>query len=74
MESVRPLLVRVAVGLPGYPDLSPLDFLTDLVLSNHGGRQLEFSRPPIDVLQEIRRMHPEVLDSGMQIFVVSTKP
>lgn len=41
------------------------------VLSNHGGRQLEFSRPPIDVLQEIRRKNPEVLESGMQIFVVS---
>lgn len=63
-ESVRLLPFLLEVICCNY--VSPLT----AVLSNHGGRQLEFSRPPIDVLQEIRRKHPEVLDSGMQIFVV----
>ncbi|KAL7408904.1 FMN-dependent dehydrogenase-domain-containing protein [Mrakia frigida] len=39
-----------------------------IVLSNHGGRQLEYSRPPIDVLQEIRRLHPEILTST-EVFI-----
>lgn len=39
-----------------------------IVLSNHGGRQLDGARPPIDVLQEIRRERPELLKE-MEIYV-----
>lgn len=37
-------------------------------IQNHGGRQLEYSRPPIDVLQEIRRVRPDVLTST-EVFI-----
>ncbi|KAJ9097248.1 hypothetical protein QFC21_004917 [Naganishia friedmannii] len=39
-----------------------------IVLSNHGGRQLDGARPPIDVLQEIRRERPELLKE-MEVYV-----
>lgn len=39
-----------------------------IVLSNHGGRQLDGSRPPIEVLQEIRKLRPELL-TQMEVFV-----
>ncbi|KAG9315419.1 FMN-dependent dehydrogenase-domain-containing protein [Chiua virens] len=31
-----------------------------IVLSNHGGRQLEYSLPPLEVLYKLRQEHPEV--------------
>ncbi len=33
-----------------------------IVLSNHGGRQLDYSRAPMDVLWDLRQKHPEVFD------------
>ncbi len=39
-----------------------------IVLSNHGGRQLDGARPPIQVLQEIRNERPDLLDK-MEVFV-----
>lgn len=39
-----------------------------IVLSNHGGRQLDGARPPIEVLQEIRKERPDLCDK-MEIFV-----
>lgn len=39
-----------------------------IVLSNHGGRQLDGARPPIDVLQEIRRERPDLLND-MEVYV-----
>lgn len=33
-----------------------------ILLSNHGGRQLEYSLPPIEVLYRIRRQRPDVFD------------
>jgi L-lactate dehydrogenase (cytochrome) len=39
-----------------------------IVLSNHGGRQLDGARPPIDVLQEIRRERPDLL-KDMEVYV-----
>ncbi|KAJ9102630.1 hypothetical protein QFC19_004739 [Naganishia cerealis] len=39
-----------------------------IVLSNHGGRQLDGARPPIDVLQEIRRERPDLLKE-MEVYV-----
>ena len=69
MESVSPCAYNLS-RLTSSLLTGRLHFFCLSVLSNHGGRQLEFSRPPIDVLQEIRRLHPEVLDSGgMQVFV-----
>ncbi|OCH90591.1 hypothetical protein OBBRIDRAFT_754729 [Obba rivulosa] len=44
-----------------------------IVVSNHGGRQLEFSLPPIEVLYKIRKQRPDVfgklevyLDGGVR--------
>ncbi|KAF9452641.1 cytochrome b2 [Macrolepiota fuliginosa MF-IS2] len=31
-----------------------------ILLSNHGGRQLEYSMPPLEVLYKLRQQHPEV--------------
>ncbi|KAI9566623.1 hypothetical protein HD554DRAFT_2220985 [Boletus coccyginus] len=33
-----------------------------IVLSNHGGRQLEYSLPPLEVLYKLRKEHPEVFE------------
>ncbi|KAJ6554423.1 FMN-dependent dehydrogenase-domain-containing protein [Mycena capillaripes] len=33
-----------------------------ILLSNHGGRQLEYSLPPIEVLYKLRKQRPDVFD------------
>ncbi|KAJ7446514.1 FMN-dependent dehydrogenase-domain-containing protein [Mycena galericulata] len=33
-----------------------------ILLSNHGGRQLEYSLPPLEVLYKLRKQRPEVFD------------
>ncbi|EJU06455.1 hypothetical protein DACRYDRAFT_19605 [Dacryopinax primogenitus] len=33
-----------------------------VLLSNHGGRQLDYARAPIDVLYEVRKCRPDILD------------
>lgn len=41
-----------------------------VVLSNHGGRQLDFSRPPLEVLAEARQMLKEKgLENDIEIYV-----
>lgn len=41
-----------------------------VVLSNHGGRQLDFSRPPLEVLVEARQMLKEKnLQDDIEIYV-----
>ncbi|CAG7849226.1 Cytochrome b2, mitochondrial; AltName: Full=L-lactate dehydrogenase [Cytochrome]; AltName: Full=L-lactate ferricytochrome C oxidoreductase; Short=L-LCR; Flags: Precursor [Serendipita indica DSM 11827] len=41
-----------------------------IVLSNHGGRQLDFSPAPITVLQELRERRPDLLDDkNFHVFV-----
>ncbi|KAG9041595.1 Cytochrome b2, mitochondrial precursor, partial [Tulasnella sp. UAMH 9824] len=35
-----------------------------VVLSNHGGRSLDFSPPPIDVLYELRQKRPDLLNNS----------
>lgn len=41
-----------------------------VVLSNHGGRQLDFSRPPLEVLVEARRMLKEKgLENDIEIYL-----
>lgn len=35
-----------------------------VVLSNHGGRSLDFSPPPIDILYELRQKRPDLLSSS----------
>ncbi|KZT55325.1 hypothetical protein CALCODRAFT_455628 [Calocera cornea HHB12733] len=35
-----------------------------VVLSNHGGRQLDYARAPIDVLYELRQRRPDILDEN----------
>ncbi|KAK7465686.1 hypothetical protein VKT23_005658 [Stygiomarasmius scandens] len=33
-----------------------------ILISNHGGRQLEYSMPPLEILYRLRRQHPEVFE------------
>ncbi|QRV75975.1 FMN-dependent alpha-hydroxy acid dehydrogenase [Ceratobasidium sp. AG-Ba] len=41
-----------------------------IVLSNHGGRELDFSPPPIDVLYELRQKRPDIFEDGkMEVFI-----
>ena len=41
-----------------------------VVLSNHGGRQLDFSRPPLEVLSEAKQMLKERgLDNKIEIYI-----
>lgn len=41
-----------------------------VVLSNHGGRQLDFSRPPLEVLAEARAMLKEKnLEDSIEIYI-----
>lgn len=41
-----------------------------IVLSNHGGRQLDFSPAPITILQELRQRKPDLLDDkNFHVFV-----
>ncbi|KAG8727072.1 Cytochrome b2, mitochondrial precursor, partial [Ceratobasidium sp. 428] len=41
-----------------------------IVLSNHGGRELDFSPPPIDVLYELRQKRPDIFQDGqMEVFI-----
>jgi L-lactate dehydrogenase (cytochrome) len=39
-----------------------------VILSNHGGRSLDFSPPPIDVLYELRQTKPELL-SEVEVWI-----
>lgn len=39
-----------------------------IVLSNHGGRQLDFARPPMDLLFDLRQRHPLVFDK-LDVFI-----
>ncbi|KAF8167968.1 FMN-dependent dehydrogenase-domain-containing protein [Crassisporium funariophilum] len=39
-----------------------------ILLSNHGGRQLEFSLPPLEVLYSIRRQRPDVFEK-MEVYI-----
>lgn len=41
-----------------------------VVLSNHGGRQLDFSRPPIEVLAEVMpQLRQQNLDKNIEIYI-----
>ncbi|CAE6497016.1 unnamed protein product [Rhizoctonia solani] len=41
-----------------------------IVLSNHGGRELDFSPAPIDVLYELRQKRPDIFKDGrMEVFI-----
>ncbi|KAH0838416.1 FMN-dependent dehydrogenase-domain-containing protein [Lanmaoa asiatica] len=35
-----------------------------IVLSNHGGRQLEYSLPPLEILYKLRKEHPESISTA----------
>ncbi|CCL99735.1 uncharacterized protein FIBRA_01757 [Fibroporia radiculosa] len=39
-----------------------------ILLSNHGGRQLEYSLPPIEVLYKIRQQRPDVFDK-LEVYI-----
>ncbi|KAL1756152.1 FMN-dependent dehydrogenase-domain-containing protein [Schizophyllum commune] len=39
-----------------------------ILISNHGGRQLDYSLPPIEVLYRLRKHHPEVFGK-MEIYI-----
>ncbi|KAF8679869.1 FMN-dependent dehydrogenase [Rhizoctonia solani] len=41
-----------------------------IVLSNHGGRELDFSPAPIDILHELRQKRPDIFKDGrMEVFI-----
>lgn len=40
-----------------------------IYLSNHGGRQLDFAPSSIRTLLELRKFHPEVLDSPLEVYL-----
>ncbi|SPO21651.1 related to CYB2 - L-lactate dehydrogenase (cytochrome b2) [Ustilago trichophora] len=50
IQSLEDVLLAVEAGVDG------------IVLSNHGGRQLDFARPPMDLLYDLRHRHPQVFD------------
>ncbi|KAF8973898.1 cytochrome b2 [Flammula alnicola] len=39
-----------------------------ILLSNHGGRQLEYSLPPLEVLYSLRRQRPDVFDK-LEVYI-----
>ncbi|KAF8922417.1 FMN-dependent dehydrogenase-domain-containing protein [Mucidula mucida] len=39
-----------------------------ILLSNHGGRQLEYSMPPLEVLYRIRQQRPDVFDK-LEVYI-----
>ncbi|PCH32971.1 hypothetical protein WOLCODRAFT_134829 [Wolfiporia cocos MD-104 SS10] len=39
-----------------------------ILLSNHGGRQLEYSPPPLEVLYQLRQQRPDVFDK-LEVYV-----
>lgn len=50
IQSLQDVLLAVKAGVQG------------IVLSNHGGRQLDYARPPMDLLYDLRHRHPHVFD------------
>ncbi|KAJ1033321.1 hypothetical protein NDA13_001313 [Ustilago tritici] len=50
IQSLQDAFLAVEAGVQG------------IVLSNHGGRQLDYTRPPMDLLYDLRQRHPHVLD------------
>jgi len=39
-----------------------------IILSNHGGRQLEYSLPPLEVLYRMRQQRPDLFDK-MEVYI-----
>ncbi|SOV06699.1 uncharacterized protein UDID_01852 [Ustilago sp. UG-2017a] len=56
IQSLQDVFLAVEAGVQG------------IVLSNHGGRQLDYTRPPMDLLYDLRQRHPHVLDR-IDVFV-----
>lgn len=50
IQSLQDVFLAVEAGVQG------------IVLSNHGGRQLDYTRLPMDLLYDLRQRHPHVLD------------
>ncbi|SAM77719.1 related to CYB2-L-lactate dehydrogenase (cytochrome b2) [Ustilago bromivora] len=50
IQSLQDVFLAVEAGVQG------------IVLSNHGGRQLDYTLPPMDLLYDLRQRHPHVLD------------
>ncbi|CEH11863.1 cytochrome b2 [Ceraceosorus bombacis] len=50
---------RLAASTPG---------VSGIILSNHGGRSLDYSPAPIDVLIELREHHPETFDK-LEVYI-----
>ncbi|KAI4523533.1 hypothetical protein K525DRAFT_254520 [Schizophyllum commune Loenen D] len=56
IQCVEDALLAVEAGVDG------------ILLSNHGGRQLDYALPPLEVLYRLRRRHPEVL-SKVEVYL-----
>ncbi|KDE04846.1 hypothetical protein MVLG_04707 [Microbotryum lychnidis-dioicae p1A1 Lamole] len=69
-KSGLPVVVK---GIQSYEDAVQCEKYgaAAIMLSNHGGRQLDTASTPIETLLEIRRYAPDLLTSSMQIIVDS---
>ncbi|SCZ88508.1 BZ3500_MvSof-1268-A1-R1_Chr2-1g04456 [Microbotryum saponariae] len=69
-KSGLPVVVK---GIQSYEDAVQCEKYgaAAIMLSNHGGRQLDTASTPIETLLEIRRYAPHLLTSSMQIIVDS---
>ncbi|KII93260.1 hypothetical protein PLICRDRAFT_151828 [Plicaturopsis crispa FD-325 SS-3] len=56
IQSVEDAVLAAEAGVDG------------IMLSNHGGRQLEYALPPIELLYKIRQQRPDVL-SKMEVYI-----
>lgn len=69
------LKTNIAIGLKGVQRGEDVVLAAEagckaVILSNHGGRQLDFSRPPLEVLVEARRMLKEKgLEDNIEIYL-----
>lgn len=56
IQSLQDALLAAEAGVQG------------IVLSCHGGRQLDYARPPMDVLYDLRQKHPDLFDK-ISVFI-----
>ncbi|KAL1749052.1 FMN-dependent dehydrogenase-domain-containing protein [Schizophyllum fasciatum] len=56
IQSVEDALLAAEAGVDG------------ILISNHGGRQLDYSLPPIEILYRLRKRHPSIFEK-MEIYI-----
>ncbi|TFK41027.1 FMN-dependent dehydrogenase-domain-containing protein [Crucibulum laeve] len=56
VQCVKDAMLAAAAGVDG------------ILLSNHGGRQLEYSMPPMEILYKLRMQQPEIFDK-LEVYI-----